>query len=59
MSRSSLHDGMLCREIMVFDPFTRTEKSTVAKCADFKRASFPIFFYKSELLLNLLLLFLR
>ena len=31
MLRSSLHDGMLCREIMVVDPFTGTEKSTVAR----------------------------
>ena len=33
MSWSSLHDGMLSREIVVFDAFTGTEKSTVAKCA--------------------------
>ena len=28
---SSLHDEMLCREIMVVDPFTGTKKSTVAR----------------------------
>ena len=28
---STFHDEMLCREILVIDPFTRTRKSTVAR----------------------------
>ena len=31
MEWSSLHDEMLCREIMVVDPFTGTKKSAVAR----------------------------
>ena len=28
---STVHDEMLCREILVVDPFTRTNKGTVAR----------------------------
>ena len=31
MVRSSLHDEIICREIMFSDPFTETKKSTVAR----------------------------
>ena len=39
MMRNTVHDQMLCREILVVDPFTGTKKGTVERGIDWEEVA--------------------
>ena len=39
MMRNTVHDQMLCREILVVDPFTGTKKGTVERGTEWEEVA--------------------